>query len=257
MSLFKSGNPTLTDKMFDKSIIIAGDSENTMTLRGTMNKFGFLLLMLLGASIYSWQLIVNENYSLAQTLWMVGIFGGMILLMIMNYKPNLSTYLAPIYAAFEGLFIGGISAVLNKTFEAKFPGLVLTAVGLTFGVAVAMFLLYNFRIIKPTQKFKSVIVSATLGIAVFYLIRVILSLFGVNMPFMDFGNSSMLGIGISLFIVVIAALNLILDFERIEAGADMNAPKFMEWFCATGLLVTIVWLYLEILRLLSRFSSRD
>jgi uncharacterized YccA/Bax inhibitor family protein len=257
MSMFQSGNPTLTEKMFDKSRTLAGDAQGTMTVRGTMNKFGFLMLMLLGAAFYTWQQIATGNYQTAQTLALVGVFGGLILFFVMMFKQNLSTYLAPIYAAFQGLFLGAISAIINDAFAEKYPGLVITAVGLTMGVAIAMFLLYNFRIIQPTQKFKSIIISATMGIAVFYLIRLVLSFFGVNMAFMEFGNTSTLGIGINLVVVVLAALNLILDFERIEQGEAMNAPKFMEWFCAMGLLVTLVWLYLELLKLLSRFSSRN
>ncbi|MDB5211185.1 MAG: Bax inhibitor/YccA family protein [Sediminibacterium sp.] len=127
------------------------------------------------------------------------------------------------------------------------------AVGLTFGVAIAMFLLYNFRVIKATEKFKSVIIAATFGIFIFYMLTWVLRLFGVTVPFMY--DSSMLSIGISLFIVAIAALNLILDFDMIEQGAERGAPKFMEWYGAFGLLVTLVWLYMEILRLLSKIGS--
>jgi len=143
---------------------------------------------------------------------------------------------------------------MNDAFAEKYPGLVMQAVGLTFGVAIAMFLLYNFKIIKATEKFKSVIISATMGIAIFYLIAMVVRMFGVNMPFMY--DSSALGIGISLFVIAIAALNLILDFDMIERGADAGAPKYMEWYGAFGLLVTIVWLYIEMLKLLSRFAGR-
>ena len=129
------------------------------------------------------------------------------------------------------------------------------AVGLTFGVAIAMFLLYNFRIIKVTDKFKSILFTATGGIALFYLLSMVLRMFHVNMPFMY--DSSPLGIGISLFVVAIAALNLLMDFDMIERGAEQGAPKYMEWYGAFGLLVTIVWLYIEILKLLSRFAKRD
>lgn len=257
MALFQSGNPTLTDKIFDKSISVAGDIQGTMTVRGTMNKFGFLMLMVFGAAAYSWQLYYQGNPSLMTTLMWVGVIGGLITAIVISFKPQLSTYLAPVYGILEGFFVGAISAVLNEAFSEKFPGLVITAVGLTLGVAIAMYILYNFRIIKPTQKFKSIVFAATGGIAVFYLITMVIRMFGVDIPFMNMGNGSLLGIGISLFVVAIAALNLILDFERIEKGAEMNAPKYMEWYCAFGLLVTIVWLYIEILKLLSRLSSRD
>ena len=174
--------------------------------------------------------------------------------MIICFKPTLAPYLSPAYGILEGFFLGAISAVLNEAFSEKYPGLVMQAVGLTFGVALAMFLLYNFRVIKVTDKFRSVIIAATAGIAIFYLITWVLRMFSVNIPFMY--DSSMLGIGLSLFIVAIAAMNLLLDFDMIEKGADMGAPKFMEWYGAFGLLVTMVWLYIEILKLLSRFAGR-
>lgn len=142
-------------------------------------------------------------------------------------------------------------------FANSYPGIVIQAVGLTLGVAVSMFLLYNFRIIRPTQRFKSILFTATAGIAIFYLITMVVRMFGVQMDFMMMGDGSILGIGISLFVVAIAALNLIIDFEMIEKGAEMGAPKYMEWYCAFALMVTIVWLYVEMLKLLSRLSSRD
>jgi uncharacterized YccA/Bax inhibitor family protein len=146
---------------------------------------------------------------------------------------------------------------MNEIFGEKYPGIIMHSVGLTLGVAVAMFLLYNFKVIRATERFKSVVMTATVGIAIFYLITWIVRLFGVQMDFMMMGNGSLLGIGISLFVVVIAALNLIMDFDMIEQGAAMGAPKYMEWYCAFGLMVTIVWLYIEMLKLLSRISSRD
>ena len=257
MALFQSGNPTLTDKIFDRSKTEIGNIQGTMTVRGTMNKFGFLMLMVLGAAAYTWQLYYQNNPSLMTTLMWTGVIGGLIVGLVISFKPKLSTYLAPVYGILEGFFVGAISAVINEAFSEKFPGLVITAVGLTIGVAIAMYVLYNFRIIKPTEKFKSMLFAATGGIAIFYLITMVIRMFGVNIPFMNFGDSSLLGIGISLFVVAIAALNLILDFERIEKGAEMEAPKYMEWYSAFGLLVTIVWLYIEILKLLSRFSSKD
>lgn len=175
--------------------------------------------------------------------------------MVIVFKRSWAPYLAPLYGLFQGLFLGAISAVLNAAFSQKYPGIILHAVGLTFGVAIAMFLLYNFKIIRATERFKSIVMTATLGIAMFYLLTWIVSLFGVNMSFMSLTDGGWLGIGISLFIVAIAALNLIIDFDLIEKGAEMGAPKHMEWFCAFSLLVTIVWLYIEILKLLSRIAS--
>jgi uncharacterized YccA/Bax inhibitor family protein len=255
MAIFKSGNPTLTEKMFDKSLHIESNMQGTMSVRGTINKFGFLLLMIIAGAAYSWHLFEQAQTGLMNTLMMVGIFGGLITAIAISFKPNWAPYLAPLYGLLEGLFVGAISAILNAAFAEKYPGLVMQAVGLTFGVAIAVFLLYNFRVIRATEKFKSVIIAATMGIALFYLLTMILRLFGVNVSFMY--DSSMLSIGISLFVVAIAALNLILDFDMIEQGAERGAPKFMEWFGAFGLMVTLVWLYIEMLKLLSKLGSRD
>jgi uncharacterized YccA/Bax inhibitor family protein len=253
MAIFKSGNPTLTQKIFDRSASMEAEMQGTMSVRGAINKFGFLLLMVIAGASYNWHMFASGRPDMVNTLMMVGIFGGLISALAISFKPNWAGYLAPIYGLLEGLFIGGISAIFNAAFADKYPGLIMQAVGLTFGVAIAMFLLYNFRVIKPTQKFKSVIIMSTLGIGIFYLLTLVLNLFGVNVSFMY--DSSLLSIGISLFIVAIAALNLILDFDMIEQGAERGAPKFMEWYGAFGLMVTLVWLYLEILRLLSKMSS--
>lgn len=255
MAIFKSGNPTLTEKMFDKSHELAASSQGTMSVRGAINKFGFMMLMLLAGAAYNWHLYEQLKQDTMTTLMWVGIIGGLISALAISFKPNWAPILAPIYALLEGLFIGGISAIFNNMFAEQYPGLVMQAVGLTFGVAFSMFLLYNFRIIKATERFKSIIFTATLGIGIFYLITMVLRMFGVNVSFMY--DSSLLSIGISLFVVVIAAMNLILDFDMIEQGAERGAPKFMEWYGAFGLMVTIVWLYIEMLKLLSKLSSRD
>ena len=252
MALFQSGNPTLTQKIFNRSL--EQQDAGTMTVRGAINKFGFLLFMVLAGAAYTWYLYYNNQQQTMMTLMWVGIIGGLIAVFAISFKPTLAPYLSPAYGILEGFFLGAISAILNDAFSEKYPGLVLQAVGLTFGVAIAMFLLYNFRVIKATERFKSVIFAATAGIAIFYLITLVLRLFHINIPFMY--DSSMLGIGLSLFIIAIAALNLIIDFDMIEQGANMGAPKFMEWYGAFGLLVTMVWLYIEILRLLSRFAGR-
>jgi len=255
MAIFKSGNPTLSQKIFDRSISAGAEAQGVMSVRGAVNKFGFLMLMVIGGASYTWHLYYAMNPSLMTTLMMAGVFGGLIAAFAITFKPKWAGYLAPAYGILEGLFIGGLSAVLNDMFKEKYPGIIMQAVGLTFGVAIAMFLLYNFRIIKATEKFKSMIFTATLGIVIFYGLTMLLSLFGVQMEFMSITNGGILGIGISLFVVAIAALNLILDFDMIEKGAEQGAPKFMEWYGAFGLLVTIVWLYIEILKLLSRLAS--
>jgi uncharacterized YccA/Bax inhibitor family protein len=255
MSIFKSGNPTLSQKIFDKSHTIEAELQGTMTVRGAINKFGFLLLMVIGGAAFTWQQYYTGQPQTMFTLMIVGAIGGLITAIAISVKPNWAGYLAPVYGILEGFFVGAISAVINDAMSEKYPNIVMQAVGLTFGVAIAMFFLYNFGIIKATEKFKSIVFSATLGIAIFYGISMLLRMFGVQMEFMQFGNGSMLGIGISLFVVAIAALNLIMDFDMIEQGAENGAPKFMEWYGAFGLLVTIVWLYIEILKLLSRFAS--
>ena len=179
--------------------------------------------------------------------------GGFVVAIIISFKKDWAPYLAPVYALLEGLFIGALSAM----YESVFPGLVQNAVGLTFGVGIAMYFLFTFRIIRATEKFKSVIISATLGIAIFYFLSWILGMFGVQGLSNLLNGNGIMGIGISLFIVAIAALNLILDFDMIEQASNYGAPKHMEWYGAFGLMVTFVWLYLEILRLLAKFRSRD
>jgi len=228
-----------------------------MTAKGAMNKFGFLFLMVIAGAAFSWHLYNQGKAQTMMPLMIGGALGGLVIALIITFKMKWAPVLAPLYGLLEGLFIGGLSAFMNDMFAARYPGIILHSVGLTMGVAVAMFLLYNFRIIRPTQRFKSILFTATAGIAIFYLITWIVRMFGVEMDFMMVGNGSLLGIGISLFVVVIAALNLIIDFDMIEQGAEMGAPKYMEWYCGFALMVTIVWLYVEILKLLSRLGSRD
>jgi len=255
MAIFKSGNPTLTEKIFNTTI--ADQQQGVMTARGAINKFGFMFLMVIAGAAYTWHLYSQGKSETMMPLMLVGVFGGLITALVITFKRTWAPFLAPLYGLLEGLFIGAISAIMNDAFREKYPGIVMHAVGLTLGVAVAMFLLYNFRVIRATEKFKSIVFTATLGIAIFYLVTWVIRLFGVQMDFMMMGNGSLLGIGISLFVVVIAALNLIMDFDMIEQGAEMGAPKYMEWYCAFGLMVTIVWLYVEMLRLLSRFGNRN
>ncbi|MEJ7589614.1 MAG: Bax inhibitor-1/YccA family protein [Ferruginibacter sp.] len=250
MDLFKSGNPTLSGKAFKNTEYI--DYNNSMTVRGTLNKFGFLFLMLMGTAYYSW-----KEFTLGgdvQPLIWGGAIGGLVVALVIFFKKEWAPYLAPLYALLQGLFIGAISAYYNEAFAAKMPNIIMTAVGLTFGTAISMYLLYTFKIIQATQKFKAIVFTATAGIAIFYLIAMVLRMFNIQMAFLHEG--SLMGIGFSLVVVVIAALNLILDFDMMEQGAAAGAPKYMEWYGAFGLMVTIVWLYLEILRLLSKLAGR-
>jgi uncharacterized YccA/Bax inhibitor family protein len=253
MSLFKSGNPVLSEKKFTDTVL---DDivlhENAMTVRGTLNKFGFLFLMVMGTAFYSWKEFAQGGN--VQPLIWTGAIGGLIVAFIIIFKKEWAGYLAPAYALLEGLFIGAISAYYDYAFAETAPYIIMTAVGLTFGTAIAMYLLYATRIIQATQKFKAIVFTATVGIAIFYLITMVLRMFGIDVPFLHEGST--FGIIFSLFVVTIAALNLILDFDMIEKGAEAGAPKYMEWYGAFGLMVTIIWLYLEILRLLAKLSSR-
>ncbi|HEX8332074.1 MAG TPA: Bax inhibitor-1/YccA family protein [Segetibacter sp.] len=253
MNILKSGNPTLTQKIFNTTL--SDQQQGVMTARGAINKFGFLFLMVIAGAAYTWHLFYQGKSVMPFIL--TGAIGGLIVALVISFKRSWAPFLAPLYGLLEGLFIGALSAIINDAFKESYPGIVMQAVGLTMGVAISMFLLYNFRIIQATQKFKSIIFTATLGIGIFYLATMVLRMFGVEMGFMNFGDNSWLGIGISLFVVAIAALNLIMDFDMIEQGAEMGAPKYMEWYCAFGLMVTIVWLYIEMLKLLSRLGSRD
>ena len=254
MAIFKSGNPALSEKKFTSTVITEiVDPANAMTVRGTLQKFGFLLLLVLGSSFYSWKQFA-EGGAVTGMIW-TGAIGGLIIALVITFKKEWSGFLAPLYALMEGLFLGAISAMYNSAFAEKAPNIVMNAVGLTFGVAVAMYLLYSFKIIRATERFKSIVITATVGIALFYVLVMVLRMFGFeNMPFLHEGTT--FGIIFSLVVVGIAAMNLILDFDMIERGSDMGAPKYMEWYGAFGLMVTIVWLYLEILRLLSKISRR-
>jgi len=248
MAIFKSGNPALN--VFEKTISLPG--AEAMTESGTLNKFFLLFLLVMGSASLTWKAFYDGVNVMP---WMIGsALLGFITAMVVIFKKEWAAYLTPVYALFEGVFLGAISATYNNVFAKSAPGIVTQAVLLTFGVVIAMFLLYRFRVIKVTDKLRSIILMATAGIAIFYLLSIVLRLFHVDIAFIHEG--SLLGIGFSLFVVAIAALNLLLDFDMIEKGVAAGAPKYMEWYGAFGLLVTIVWLYLEILRLLAKLADR-
>jgi uncharacterized YccA/Bax inhibitor family protein len=250
MAIFKSGNPALSEKVFQNSLVVS--STEVMTERGTLNKFFFLFLMVMVSASFTWKAF-SEGKDV--TPWMIGAaIGGLIVALIITFKRTTSAYLTPVYGLLEGVFLGGISAIYNNAFEKTAPGIVMQAVLLTFGAVIAMFLLYRFQIIKATEKFKSIVFIATGGIAIFYVLAMVLRIFHIDIAFIHEGTT--LGIVFSLVVIAVAALNLILDFDMIEQGAKQGAPKYMEWYGAFALLVTIVWLYLEILRLLAKMSSR-
>ena len=249
-SFFKSGNPTLGTKVFRESVFV-GESA-TMTVRGTMNKFAILFLLTIAMSSIAWKMVANGT-NVFVFMWPC-VLVALGIAIALAFKPTWSPYLAPVYAIVMGFAIGMVSAVYNNAFAKIAPNIITQAVALTFGVVLAMYLLYNFKIIQPTQKFKTIVITATAGLALFYVIAMVLRMFGINIPFLHEGST--FGIVFSLIVVGLAAMNLILDFDMIEQGSNMGAPKYMEWYGAFGLLVTIVWLYLEILRLLSKFASR-
>lgn len=254
MALFNSGNPILKESAYEGTIFKGMEVQDTMTVKGTANKFGFLLLMMLGSTIFSWNYFYQGNNPMP--LLLTGIIGGILLALIMAFKMKWSPWLAPAYALLEGLFVGSVSAYYDYAYQSSYPGLVMQAVLLTLIVTVVMFLIYRYRIIRVTEKFRAVMTIAVASIAIFYLVQFILS-FAFNIEFAAFTNAATpLGIGFSILVVCLAALYLLLNFDMIEKGAAMKAPKYMEWYSAFGLLVTVVWLYLEILRLLSKLNRR-
>jgi uncharacterized YccA/Bax inhibitor family protein len=217
-----------------------------MTLPGVIHRSILLLLLVAGTSAGVWAYSDSHPSAIYPTM-MIGALGGFVVAMVTSFKRDWAAVTAPIYAVLEGLFIGGISLVM----EQRFPGLVLQAVLLTFGVMFALLAAYQSRIIRPSQTFKSVIVGATFGIVIVYLVSMVLQLFfHTEIPLIN--GSGPLGIAFSLVVVGIAALNLVLDFDFIENGVAAGAPKWMEWYAAFALTVTLVWLYIEILRLLSK-----
>ena len=251
MALFKSGNPALGEKAFSQTYTVYGDE--AMTVKGTLNKFGILFLLTMATAGLAWKMFYS-NVDVTTYMW-VSLFGGLGIAFIMAFKKSLAPYLAPVYALVKGFAVGAISAYYNFAFEKVAPGIITQAVALTFGVVIGMYLLYKFNIITATPIFKKIIITATAGIAIFYLIAIGLHFAGINIPFLHEGST--FGIIFSLVVVALAAMNLILDFDLIENGSKMGAPKYMEWYSAFALLVTIIWLYFEILKLLSKLAKRN
>src|SRR5258705_2843729 len=220
-----------------------------MTVKGTMNKFGVLMMLMMGSTFLSWTQVYKGSNPM--TLMMVGVFGGLGIAIVMMFKKQWASVLAPVYAILEGLFVGSISAIYNL----EYRGLPMQAVALTLLVTLIMFIIYRYRIIKVTSKLRTVIVGATAAIAIFYLIQWLSYAIGGSFFAYSFTNSSTpISIGFSILVTILASFNLLLNFDTIEKGVELRANKYMEWYCAFGLLVTIVWLYLEILRLLSKFQ---
>lgn len=250
---FKSSNPFLGSKAFKNTSRSADEAiysvENNMTIEGAINKSFILLGLLLVSAALSWWMVANGNNPMVFVVG--GAIVGFILVLIASFKPATSRWAAPGYALFEGLFVGGVSAM----FESLYSGIVLQAVSCTLITFIICFALYKYKVVKVTEKFKGIVIAATLAIVSYYLITWLLSMF-INFTPVHHGNSLM-SIGISLFVIVIAALNLFLDFDMIEKGSERQLPKYMEWFSAMGLMITLVWLYIEFLKLLAKLSSRD
>jgi uncharacterized YccA/Bax inhibitor family protein len=247
----RTSNPALNSKIFDRFGSRAAISDDVMTVNGTVNKTAILLIIAMATAFYVWRMFFISRNPAAVTPWMLGgAIGGLIVAIVTAFKKEWAPATSPLYAALEGLFLGGISAF----YEARYPGIVIQAVALTFGTAFALLMAYKSRLIRATENFKLGVFAATGGIFLLYLISIVLGFFGIRIGFIH--DSGPLGIGFSLVVVVIAALNLVLDFDFIEKGAEHGAPKFMEWYGAFGLVVTLVWLYLEILRLLGKLTSR-
>lgn len=242
----RTANPALNDSTFRNTV---QGTAQAMTLQGTVNKTALFLALVFAAAVFTWQKALANPA--AAMPWMTGgAIAGLILCIVTCFKKEWAAMTGSLYALAEGLFLGALSAL----YEQQFQGIVLQAVLLTLGVLLALLAAYSMRLIKVTENFKLGIFAATGGIALVYLATMVLGFFGIHIPYIH--GSGMMGIGFSVVVVIIAALNLVLDFDFIENGCTHGAPKYMEWYAAFGLLVTLVWLYIEILRLLAKLASR-
>ncbi len=249
MALFKSSNPVLQEKTYQGTVLEGISTGEEMTMKGTMNKFGVLLMLMIGSTLLAWSQFYKGSDP--RPLMYIGVFGGLVLALVMAFKMKWAAYLAPAYAILEGLFVGSVSAIYNYAY----PGLPMQAVALTLLVTLLMFLVYRYRIIKVTNKLRTGVIIATSAVALFYLLQWLTYSFTGSAIASSFTNSnSGISIGFSILMVGLASLNLLLNFDTIEKGVELRAPKYMEWYSSFGLLVTVVWLYLEILRLLSKFQ---
>jgi len=257
MALMKTSNPALgqnTFNDFDSSALSDATGTGHMTLSGTVNKTGVLLVCAMVTAVYTWhQFLQTRQVADIAPLVLTGALMGFVVAMVTIFKKEWSPVTAPIYALLEGLALGGISAVA----EMRYPGIGIQTVSLTFGTLFILLFLYRTGIIKVTEKLRLGIIAATGGIAALYLIELVMGLFGGGVHFAAINGSGALGIGFSVVVVAVAALNLVLDFDFIERGVSVGAPKYMEWYGAFGIMVTLIWLYLEILRLLSKMRSRN
>ncbi|HEX4001319.1 MAG TPA: Bax inhibitor-1/YccA family protein [Candidatus Acidoferrales bacterium] len=245
--LFKTSNPALNEKTFQRPIALGGEA---MTLQGTVNKTGFLLFCTSATAAWTWWL-ANTQGPAASAPWMIGgLIAGLVFAIATIFKKEWSPVSAPLYALAEGLALGGISASLEQAYR----GIAIQALGLTLAVTLVMLMLYTSGILRATPRFTVGVIAATGGIFVVYLVDMVLGFFGHHVPLLN--SAGPLGIGISVVIVIVAALNLILDFGFVETGVHAGAPKYMEWYGAFGIMVTLVWMYIEMLRLLAKMRER-
>ncbi len=240
---YRSGNPVLTSNAFN----LKSDYSDKMTIGGTVNKTFLTLMILVGSAYYSWTYISITNV-LAFPSVIVAFIVGIITIRKKEWAP----VTVPIYGVLQGIFLGIISNMFNTLYD----GIVITAISYTLCILFALLSVYRLGIIKPSENFKLGVAAATGGIAILYVVNFVMGIFGSGIPLMDINNSSMYSIGFSVFVIIIASMNLVVDFDFIEEGAEKGAPKFMEWYGAFGLMVTLVWLYLEILKLLAKMNSR-
>jgi uncharacterized YccA/Bax inhibitor family protein len=266
----RTSNPALNEKVFQDAAGWAAGVEqledayaapsyrppiertDVMTVNGTVWATSALLVLVVAAGVFGWNAVDHTATDVVMPGWLpIALLGGLGVAILTIVRPNLARFTSPVYALLEGAFLGAISALYNTAYD----GIVVQAVALTIGVFAVMLFLYATRVIKVTDKLRMGIVAATGAIMLVYVLNLVLSLFGSEVPFLH--DTGAMGIGISLLIVGVAAFNLLLDFDLVERGAQMGAPKHMEWYAAFGLLVTIIWLYLELLRLLSKLQSRN
>jgi uncharacterized YccA/Bax inhibitor family protein len=258
--MIRSGNPALNARVFQQ--VGSPGLGGTMTLQGTVNKTIMMLVLLVMTASYVWGRVFQPAAPTfgeeapggamagVGTLMMVGVFGGFMVALITIFKKQWAPVTAPVYALLEGLAIGGVSAI----FEQQFPGIALQAVGLTFGTLFCLLMAYKSGFVRVTEKFKLGVTAATGAICLIYLVNLVMGFFGASIGMIH--SSGMVGIGFSLVVVGVAALNLVMDFDFIEKGSEMGLPKYMEWYGAFGLMVTLIWLYMEMLRLLAKLNSR-
>ena len=247
----RTSNPTLNPEVFS-GLRHVSDRSEAMTVSGVINKTAILLFLVLLSAGWTWNVFVQSGMNPASVsgYMMGGVIGGLIAALVTVFKKEWAPYTAPVYALLEGLFIGGVSSL----FEANYPGIVIQATMMTFGTLAVMLAVYKSGLIEVNDKFRIGVVAATGAIALVYFISFIASFFGASMSFIY--GSGLFGIGFSMVVVGIAALNLLLDFDLIEQGASHGLPKYMDWYAAFSLMVTLIWLYVEILRLLSKLRER-